>query len=47
MSALAVSQGDINAAGPPTVESGSYLVQLDKNTTTPYDVEASAPFSVS
>ncbi len=47
MSALAVSQGDINASGPPTVESGGYVVQLDKNTTTPYDVEASAPFSVS
>ena len=47
MSALAVSQGDINASGPPTVESGDYVVQLDKNTTTPYDVEVSAPFSVS
>ena len=43
----AVSQGDINASGPPTVEPGSYVVQLDKNTTTPYDVEVSAPFTVS
>jgi beta-glucosidase len=46
VSTLAETQGDINASGPPTVEPGSYLVQLDKNTTTPYDVEASAPFTV-
>jgi len=46
-SALAETQGDINASGPPTVERGSYVVQIDKNTTTPYDVEASAPFTVS
>jgi beta-glucosidase len=44
---LAETAGDINAAGPPTVERGSYLVQLDKNTTTPYDVEVSAPFTIS
>ena len=46
VSTLAESQGDINASGPPTVEPGSYLAQVDKNTTTPYDVEASAPFTV-
>jgi beta-glucosidase len=46
VSALAETQGDINAAGPPTVEPGSYVVQLNKNTTTPYDVAASAPFTV-
>jgi beta-glucosidase len=45
-SALAETQGDINASGPPTVEPGAYIAQLDKNTTTPYDVEASAPFTV-
>jgi len=46
-SALAMSHGDINAAGAPTVESGSYIVQLDKNTTTPYTVDLSAPFAIS
>jgi beta-glucosidase len=46
MSTLAETPGDINASGPPTVEPGSYLAQLDRNTTTPYDVEASAPFTV-
>ena len=46
-SALAVSQGDINTAAAPTVAAGSYLVQLDKNDTTPYDVDQSAPFSIS
>ncbi len=46
VSALAESQGDINAAGPPTVEPGSYIVQLNKNTTTPYDVAASKPFTI-
>src|SRR5207342_2174105 len=42
-SALAVSQGDINAAGPPTVQPGQYVVQLNKyvvqpdtNSITPY-----------
>ncbi len=44
---LAVSAGDINASGPPTVQPGDYTVQLDKDTTTPYDVAASAPFVVS
>lgn len=47
VSALAETQGDINASGPPTVKPGGYVVQLDKNTTTPYDVEVSAPFTVS
>jgi len=46
-SALAESQGDINAAGPPTVEAGSYIVQLNKNDTTPYDVDVSAAFTIS
>lgn len=46
VSTLAETSGDINASGPPTVEPGSYVAQLDKNTTTPYDVEASAPFTV-
>jgi beta-glucosidase len=46
ISALAETQGDINASGPPTVEPGSYVVQLNKNTTTPYDVAVSAPFTV-
>jgi beta-glucosidase len=46
VSALAETQGDINASGPPTVEPGSYQVQLNKNTTTPYDVAVSAPFTV-
>jgi beta-glucosidase len=46
VSTLAETQGDINASGPPTVQPGSYLVQLDKNTTVPYDVAASAPFTI-
>jgi len=46
-STLAETQGDINASGPPTVEPGSYLVQIDKNTTQPYNVEVSATFTVS
>jgi beta-glucosidase len=46
VSTLAETQGDINASGPPTVEPGSYVVQLNKNTTTPYDVAVSAPFTV-
>ena len=52
-SALATSQGDINASGPPTVQPGQYVVQLDKyvvqpdkNSITPYDVDVSAPFTV-
>ena len=47
VSALAESAGDINASGPPTVEPGNYVVQLDKNDTTPYDVAVSAPFTIS
>jgi beta-glucosidase len=43
---LGETQGDINASGPPTVEPGSYIVQLDKNDTTPYDVALSAPFAI-
>ncbi len=46
-SALGESQGDINAAAPPTVAPGGYIVQLDKNDTTPYDVDLSAPFTIS
>jgi beta-glucosidase len=45
--ALAETAGDINASAPPSVEPGAYVVQLDKNTTTPYDVAASAPFTIS
>jgi beta-glucosidase len=46
VSTLAETQGDINASGPPTVEPGNYIVQLNKNDTTPYDVAASAPFTI-
>jgi beta-glucosidase len=46
-STLGESQGDIDAAGPPTVQAGNYILQLDKNDTTPYDVDLSAPFSIS
>lgn len=45
-SALARSQGDIDAAGPPAVEPGGYVLQIDKDDTTPYDVDLSAPFSL-
>jgi beta-glucosidase len=45
-SAIAVTQGDINASAPPTVQPGDYLVQLNKDTTTPYDVEASVGFTI-
>jgi beta-glucosidase len=44
---LAETQGDINAAGAPTVEPGNYVVQLDNDDTTPYDVAVSAPFTIS
>jgi beta-glucosidase len=47
VSTLAETQGDINASAPPTVEPGAYVVQLDKNSTTPYDVAVSAPFTIS
>ncbi|HEY6886988.1 MAG TPA: glycoside hydrolase family 3 N-terminal domain-containing protein [Solirubrobacter sp.] len=46
VSALAETQGDIDASGPPSVEPGNYVVQLNNNTTTPYDVAASAPFTI-
>jgi beta-glucosidase len=46
VSALAETQGDINASAPPEVAPGAYIVQLDKNTTTPYNVAASAPFTI-
>jgi beta-glucosidase len=46
-STLAETQGDINASGAPTVEPGAYIVQLDKNTRTPYSVDQSAPFTIS
>jgi beta-glucosidase len=46
VSTLAETQGDINASGPPAVEPGSYVVQLNRNTTTPYDVATSAPFTI-
>jgi len=46
VSTLAETQGDINASAPPKVAPGAYVVQLDKNTTTPYDVADSAPFTI-
>jgi beta-glucosidase len=45
-STLAETLGDINASGRPAVEPGAYIVQLDKNTTRPYDVAQSAPFTI-
>jgi beta-glucosidase len=47
VSTLAETQGDINASAPPSVEPGAYVVQLNKNNTTPYDVEVSAAFTIS
>jgi beta-glucosidase len=46
VSTLAETQGDIDASAPPTVQPGAYIVQLDRNDTTPYDVAASAPFTI-
>ncbi len=46
VSTLAETHGDIDASAPPTVEPGAYIVQLDTNSTTPYDVAASAPFTI-
>jgi beta-glucosidase len=46
VSTLAETQGDINASGAPKVEPGAYVVQLNKNNTTPYDVAVSAPFTI-
>jgi beta-glucosidase len=45
-SRLAETQGDINASAPPTVQAGTYIVQLDKNDRTPYDVDQSATFTI-
>jgi beta-glucosidase len=45
-SALGETAGDIDASAPPTVQPGNYLLQLNKNTTTPYDVDLSQPFTV-
>ncbi|HKN51938.1 MAG TPA: glycoside hydrolase family 3 C-terminal domain-containing protein, partial [Amycolatopsis sp.] len=46
-STLAESAPDINSSGPPSVMPGSYVLQLNKNDTTPYDVDVSAPFAIS
>ena len=46
VSTLAETPGDIDASGSPKVEPGDYVVQLNKNNTTPYDVAASAPFTI-
>ena len=46
VSTLAETQGDINASGPPTVERGSYVVQLNNNVTTPYNVAVSSAFTI-
>ena len=40
------SAGDIDASGPPTVQPGKYLLQINKNTTTPYEADLSAEFTV-
>jgi beta-glucosidase len=46
VSTLAETHGDIDASGPPKVEPGAYVVQVNKNDTTPYDVAASATFTI-
>src|SRR6478672_50384 len=46
VSKLAETMGDINASGPASVEPGSYTVQINNNNTTPYNVAASAPFTI-
>ena len=46
VSTLAETQGDIDASGPPKVEPGGYVVQLNKNNTTSHDVAVSAPFTI-
>jgi beta-glucosidase len=43
---LAVTPGDIVSTSEPRVETGAYAVQIDKNTTTPYDVAVSAAFTI-
>jgi len=45
-SSLGVSMGDINSAATPSVQAGGYIVQIDKDDTTPYDVAVSAPFTI-
>ena len=45
-STLAETQGDINASAPPTVQAGTYIVQLDKNDRSPYRVDQSATFTI-
>ena len=45
--AFAITAGDIDASGPPTVQPGSYTVQLNKENPTPHDIALSAPFVVS
>jgi beta-glucosidase len=45
-STLAETHGDINGSGPPSVEPGAYIVQIDKNTRAPYNVDQSAPFTI-
>ena len=50
VSKLGETQGDIDASGPPSVEPGSYIVQLPKDSIgsrNPYDAEVSAPFTIS
>ena len=45
-SILGMSQGDIDAVAPPTVQPGKYVVQIDADSTVPYQVVASAPFTL-
>ncbi len=46
VSTLAETQGDIDASEPPSVEPGNYIVQLNNDVTTPYNVAVSAPFTI-
>ena len=41
-----MTAGDIEATAPPVVERGGFEVQIDANSTTPYQVVLSAPFTV-
>ncbi len=45
-STLAVTPGDIESDAAPAVEPGAYQVVLDKDTTTPYNVNLTASFTV-
>ena len=50
VSKLGETQGDIDASGPPSVEPGSYIVQLPTDSIgsrNPYQVAVSAPFTIS